>query len=217
MTVNWLDAKEIMKDTNIFLKLIFSLFGVYVWELFMTWDFEWSLITKFFFFLCHYCMLFTLVGFLFKPFSTRQALYTFNSWTGKMSILCASMSLMLRIIMFWECQKIIIILLGVLCLAHWALLYQTMFIVTAVWEDHTLGCVITGTNPSLLNTTFFFTIGFDFIIFVFTAVVLLKKHSASAQTDLWKLLFQDGLIYFLVSFSMNCIPAPLFIFNLNAT
>ena len=47
--------------------------------------------------------------------------------------------------------------------------------------------------------------GFDFIILVFTAVALLKKHSA--RTDLWKLLFQDGLVYFLVSFSTNCIPA----------
>jgi hypothetical protein len=46
---------------------------------------------------------------------------------------------------------------------------------------------------------------FDFIILVFTAVALLKKHSA--RTDLWKLLFQDGLVYFLVSFSTNCIPA----------
>ena len=47
--------------------------------------------------------------------------------------------------------------------------------------------------------------GFDFIILIFTAVALLARHSA--RTDLWKLLFQDGLVYFLVSFSTNCIPA----------
>lgn len=29
---------------DVFLKLIFALFGLYVWELSLTWDFEWSLI-----------------------------------------------------------------------------------------------------------------------------------------------------------------------------
>lgn len=33
-------------QTDVFQKVIFTLFGVYFWELFMTWDFEWSLITK---------------------------------------------------------------------------------------------------------------------------------------------------------------------------
>jgi len=65
----------------------------------------------------------------------------------------------------------------------------------------------------LLNVTFFFTMGFDFIILVFTAVALLGKHSA--RTDLWKLLFHDGLVYFLISFSTNCVPAVLNVLNLN--
>lgn len=47
--------------------------------------------------------------------------------------------------------------------------------------------------------------GFDLIILIFTATALLSRHTA--RTDLWKLLFQDGLVYFLISFSMNCIPA----------
>jgi hypothetical protein len=63
MVVNWSDAKEIAKDSgkpfnasmvphlslqrlDVFLKLTFSLFGVYIWEFFVTWDFEWSLLIK---------------------------------------------------------------------------------------------------------------------------------------------------------------------------
>jgi hypothetical protein len=60
-------------------------------------------------------------------------------------------------IALWERQKSIVIPLGVLCLAHWALLYRTMFIVTAAWDDRTLGCVVTGTDPSLLNSAFFYS------------------------------------------------------------
>ncbi|KAF9057379.1 hypothetical protein BJ165DRAFT_27604 [Panaeolus papilionaceus] len=55
--------------------------------------------------------------------------------------------------------------------------------------------------------------GFDFIITVCTAVALLSRHSA--RTDLWKLLFQDGLVYFLISFSTNSIPAVFNILDLN--
>jgi hypothetical protein len=46
---------------------------------------------------------------------------------------------------------------------------------------------------------------FDFLILVFTAIALLSRHST--RTDLWRLLFQDGLVYFLISFSTNCVPA----------
>jgi len=54
--------------------------------------------------------------------------------------------------------------------------------------------------------TFYLTaMGFDFVILVYTFVALTKKHTI--RTDLWKLLFRDGLIYFLVTFSANCIPA----------
>ncbi|KAG6911644.1 hypothetical protein DXG01_007894 [Tephrocybe rancida] len=134
-------------------------------------------------------------------------------WTGNMTILCASTSLMLRTIALWERQRIIIASLGALCLAHWALLYRTMFIVKAAWDSEQGTCVVTATNPALLNVTFFFTMGFDLVILIFSAVALLKKHSA--RTDLWKLLFQDGLVYFFISFSMNCIPAVLNVLNLN--
>ncbi|KAK1227929.1 hypothetical protein PQX77_009068 [Marasmius sp. AFHP31] len=35
------------------------------------------------------------------------------------------------------------------------------------------------------------------------------------RTDLWKLLFQDGLVYFLVTFTANCFPTVFNILNLS--
>ena len=67
-------------------------------------------------------------------------------------MLCCAASIAL-----WERERRIVIPLGILCIAHWALLYRTMFIVTAAWEADARSCVVTGTNPSLLNTTFFFS------------------------------------------------------------
>ncbi|KXN87874.1 hypothetical protein AN958_07883 [Leucoagaricus sp. SymC.cos] len=223
--VNWSDPQEIARDAAVFERLLFCLFGLYLWELTLNLGFEWSFITGrrsfrwplvIFFFLCRYCMLFSFIGLIISltvttPVSS-QLLFLFQ-WNGNMTILCASTSLMLRTIALWNRKKMVIGILGVLCLAHWALLYRTMFIVVAEWSSEAQACVVTQTSPSLLNTTFFFTMGFDLIILLFSAAALFRKHTA--HTDLWKLLFHDGLVYFLISFTMNCIPAVLNVLNLN--
>ncbi|KAK0453391.1 hypothetical protein EV421DRAFT_677721 [Armillaria borealis] len=224
--VNWSDPAEVAKDYLVFQRLIFAIFGVCLWELFTTCGFERSLITRrrqfrwplvIFFFLSRYCILLAFIGLIISLSVTTQincnALYTFNGWAGNMTILCASTSLMLRTMALWERRKSVVIPLSLLCAAHWGLLYRTMFIVHAAWEETAGACVVVQTSPGILNVTFFFTMGFDFVILCFTAVALISKHTA--RTDLWKLLFNDGLVYFLVTFSCNCIPAVLNILNLN--
>ncbi|KAJ3723213.1 hypothetical protein C8R42DRAFT_579597 [Lentinula raphanica] len=150
-----------------------------------------------------------------KPVSS--SLYdelTVFQWAGNMTLLCSSTSLMLRTIALWERKLIIVAPLGLLCVAFWAILYRTMFIVRAEWNSSAASCMVTSTEPSLLNVTFFFTMGFDFVILVYTYVALVTKHTA--RTDLWKLLFHDGLVYFLVTFTANCIPAVFNVLNLNS-
>ncbi|KAJ7117408.1 hypothetical protein C8R43DRAFT_901879 [Mycena crocata] len=246
--VNWSDTAEILKDSDAFVKIIFAFFGVHIWELFMTFGFEWSLITgrrRFRWPLLIYSSELPDLTTCWRRLTPLQysssspdtacssplldcassicssgsttincgALFTFNSWTGNMAILCASTSLMLRTIALWERKRSVVIPLGLLSLAHWVLLYRTMFVVKAVWDHNLRTCVVASTNSSLLNVTFFFTMGFDFVILSTTAVALWARHSA--RTDLWKLLFTDGLVYFVVTFSMNCVPAVLNLLNLN--
>ncbi|PSR73661.1 hypothetical protein PHLCEN_2v10580 [Hermanssonia centrifuga] len=43
--VDWTSPTEITGEADVFGKLIFSLFGLYVWEIFQTSDFDWSIIT----------------------------------------------------------------------------------------------------------------------------------------------------------------------------
>ncbi|KAF5369827.1 hypothetical protein D9758_001254 [Tetrapyrgos nigripes] len=240
--VNWSDPAEIARDAIAFERLIFVILGVVIWEIVSTWDFEWSLINKrrrfrwplgtkticlldclrvylfsVFFFFSRYCIVSAIVGLIVSltvsdPINCG-ALYIFNSWSGNMTILCSSTSLMLRTIALWERKRNVVIPLGVLCIAFWAILYRTMFIVHAEWEEESQTCVVVSSSPSLLNVTFFFTMAFDFIILAYTFVALTAKHTI--RTDLWKLLFRDGLIYFLATFSANCIPAVLNVLNLN--
>ncbi|KAL1671466.1 hypothetical protein EV122DRAFT_295479 [Schizophyllum commune] len=202
--VNWSDPKEIALDNDVFDKLIFTFFGLNLWEIFVTCDFEWSLITRrrkfrwplvLFFFLSRYCIILSFIGLVTG--AKRKAIS----------------SSIVSIIALWERKLLVVVLLGILCVAHWAVLWRGMFIVESTWNAEISACYVTQTNPGLLNVTFFYTIAFDFTVLIFTTVALTYKHSA--RTDLWKLLFQDGLVYFLLTFSSNCIPAVLNVLNLN--
>jgi len=55
---------------------------------------------------------------------------------------------------------------------------------------------------------------FDLIVLVLTTIALMKSPSRSS---LWQLLFRQGLIYFLVAFIFNTIPAIFLALNLNST
>ncbi|THH33706.1 hypothetical protein EUX98_g396 [Antrodiella citrinella] len=101
-----------------------------------------------FYFLCRYCLLFALIGLLVSLTITEP-------WTGNMTILAASTSLMIRTIALWERQLKIVIPLGILCLTHWAILWRGMFIVEAAYDDTVKSCVVTSTNHVFLNISFF--------------------------------------------------------------
>jgi len=222
--IDWNSPAEVVKDALAFQKLVYALFGLFVWEIFQTCEFEWSLITrrrKFtwpmtFFFLCRYCMLWALIGLIISFNVTTRvncaALYVFNSWTGNMAILCASTSLMIRTIAIWERKLVVVVPLVLLCIAHWAMLYHGIFIVHAVWDPTENECVVNSTNATFLNINFFFTMGFDLIILGFTTAALLKSASRSG---LWHLLFRDGLVYWGITFCLNGVPAVLNVINLN--
>ncbi|KAJ8086373.1 hypothetical protein PM082_005196 [Marasmius tenuissimus] len=142
-----------------------------------------------------------------------QGLYTFIAWAGNLAMLASSTSLMLRTIALWERRLIVVVPLGILCLGHWGILHRTMFMLRVQWDDNARGCVVTYTNHTLNNLTFCYTMGFDFVILVYTTIALTTRHNV--RTDLWKLLFQDGLVYFLVTFTANCFPTVFNVLNLS--
>ncbi|TFY65101.1 hypothetical protein EVJ58_g2196 [Rhodofomes roseus] len=204
--VDWTNASEIALDSDVYGKLVFALFGVYVWEVFQTSGFEWSLITR------TRKLKWPLSKTLRPEYINCQALYTFNSWAGNMAILGASTSLMLRTIAIWERKMKIVIPLCFLCLCHWVLLWRGMFLLNAQYSSAEGECVLVSSNHVFLNVTFFMTMGFDLTILVFTVTALVRHK---ARSDLWSLLFTDGLVYFLTAFCFNALPAILNVLNLN--
>ncbi|KAI0092744.1 hypothetical protein BDY19DRAFT_1024657 [Irpex rosettiformis] len=223
---NWSSVSEIANEGAVLTHLIFVLFGLYVWEILMTLGFEWSLITKarkfswplvsvniyFLFFLCRYSLVGALIGMIVSFQINCQALYTWNSISGNLAILAASTSLLLRTIALWNRRKIIIIVLGTLCLGHWAILLRGMFLIDAQYSAEAQGCVVTSTNHIFLNVSFFTTMGVDFVVLCFTIAALARQE---IHSGLWKLLFKDGLAYFCITFLCNAVPAILNVLNLN--
>ncbi|KAF9652620.1 hypothetical protein BDM02DRAFT_3088994 [Thelephora ganbajun] len=224
---DWESPQVIAKAAVVFSQITFTFLGVYLWELFTTCDFEWSLITgrrKFtwpliFFFITRYCTLLALIGLVISlTLESRvncHALYMFNSFTENMAILGASTSLMIRTITLWERRKYIVIPLVCLSLAHWGVLWGGNLLIDAAWDPIAKGCVILNLDAKLLQIAFFYTMAFDFTILVLTAVSLHRFSYSGTQFNLWTLLFRDGLAYFLVTFSSNAVPAILNVLQLN--
>lgn len=99
-----------------------------------------------------------------------------------------------------------------------------MFILDAQYSAEAKACIVTNTNHVFLNVSFFtsayfllhqecfvpdisgakIAMGVDFIVLCCSIAALTRQ---SIRSGLWKLLFQDGLVYFCITFLCNAIPA----------
>ncbi|KAG1755921.1 hypothetical protein EDB19DRAFT_1607587, partial [Suillus lakei] len=218
---NWTNPKEIEGEGIAFTKVVYVLFGIYIWEICTTGSFElsiflgrhklaWPLVP--FFFLCRYSMLFAFIGLItFFNVSTKidcNALYTFISITGNLTILSASTSLMIRTMALWEWKRWAVLSMFALSFGQGAILIRTMMVVQASWDHQAGACVVVRTNHILLNLNYLIqrlpAMSFDFVVLVMTLFVLRKRFK---HEDLSGLLCRDGLVYFLITSTCNTIPA----------
>ncbi|TFL00060.1 hypothetical protein BDV98DRAFT_550413 [Pterulicium gracile] len=219
----WVDRQRF---TAVLSQLTYAMMGMVIWDLACTWDFELSLIRRKrtfrwplvpIFFGCRYCILLALIGLVVADQVSSEincaALYTFNSFSGNMAILCASTSLMLRTLAIWERRMVVMIPLGIACLVHWILMFFGMFVVKAAWDVESSTCVVVASDPIFLRVTLFYTMVWDLVILLMT--IWAWRRTNASKSGLWQLLFRDGLVFFLVSFATNTVPAVLNILNLN--
>ncbi|KAI0370245.1 hypothetical protein BV20DRAFT_966875 [Pilatotrama ljubarskyi] len=223
--VDWTSPELLAKDKGAYVNITFAFFGLYIWEVFQTSDFELAVLQRrrrirwhwVFLFLCRYCLILSIVALMasftvMKPINC-QALYTFISWAGNMSLMCASTTLLVRTVAVWERKLPIAIPLGLLCLALWALLWRGVFIMTAEYDPVGMACVVSTTKRAVLTVTFWATMGFNLVLTVVHIVGLMRRDNGAT---FWQMLFEDGLIYYIIAFAANIFPAVLSVINLNA-
>ncbi|KAI0356002.1 hypothetical protein OH77DRAFT_1538306 [Trametes cingulata] len=223
--VDWSSTQELMKDSAVFLKFMHALAGLYFWEWVTSLDFEWSFITgkkrfhypAVFYFLNRYCLLFTMVGILIALDTTTeincQSLYTFNQIMGQASSGLASVNLSIRTMALWSHNKLVVIPIVVVILGHWSLILQGV-LVKASWIEGQ-GCVVTGSNNTILAATFIYSMCFDLVILLLSMYKLVIGVKGG-RSQLMTLLFKDGLVYFIIAFLSNLLATVFIMLNLNA-
>ncbi|PAV15447.1 hypothetical protein PNOK_0921100 [Pyrrhoderma noxium] len=221
--VDWQSLPEIQKDGLVFSKLIHCLLGIYLWEFFISLPFDFDFILRrkafkwplIFYFAGRYSLLFALIGIAIALNVTQevncQSLYIFDQVFGNSAIGFASINLSLRTIAVWSQSIYIVIPLVFIILGHWSLLLHGLLI-SAAWDPNS-GCQITKTDNKVLAATFIYSMVFDFLVLCLTGYKLLFPRSG--RSKLVKMIFGDGLIFFIVAFVANLIATIFMLLNLN--
>lgn len=226
---DWKSAAELEKDSVAFGKLVHALLGLYAYEWFLTLDFDldflrgkrrfrWPMI---FYFANRYLLLFALIGIVISLDVTSevhcQVLYTFNQIAGNAAMGLASINLSIRTMAIWSQNKYIVGFLVLMTFGHWSLILQGVQL-RATWVD-SVGCVITQTNNTVLAATFIYSMCFDFIVLLLSTYKLIgvtcKTIKFVGQSRLVQMLFEDGLIFFMIAFLVNLCATTLILKNLN--
>lgn len=138
-----------------------------------------------------------------------QALYTFNQLFGNAAVGLASVNLSLRTMAVWGQHRTIVCLLVVVMLGQWSFLLHGVLL-KAEWMDG--ACVITSTDNKILAISFLYTMAFDLLVLCLAG----WKLAAGERSKLIKLIFGDGLIYFVIAFLANLLATIFMLLNLNA-
>lgn len=226
---DWKSPAELQIDAAVFTKFMHALLGLYAYEWFISLGFDWDFISgkkrfrwpMVFYFAGRYLLLFAMIGIAIALDTTTeidcQTLYTFNQIAGNAAVGLASINLSIRTIAVWSQNKFIVGFLVLVILGHWALILQGVLL-TATWVDP-VGCVITSTNTKILVATFVYSMCFDLIVLVLNAYKLFgvnSKSQAFGSSRIARLIFEDGLIFFIIAFLANLLATVFMVLNLNA-
>jgi hypothetical protein len=132
---------------------------------------------------------------------------------GNVAIGTASINLSLRTMAVWGRKWYIVVPLVVLILGHWTLLLHGVLL-KSVWDPQQGGCLITGTNNTILSATFIYSMCLDFIVLCLTGYKL--YFLSTGRSRLVNLIVRDGLMYFIVAFVANLIATTFILLQLNA-
>jgi len=231
--VDWTDPTVIQTAIDVFSKSLLVFLGLYFWEVVMTFDFEKSFFYSstrhtwrwhyLCYFVCRYSLLISLITtnitfHTYLPFDC-QGIYTVNQLFGNITIGSASLNLAFRALAIWRNDRVLIMMMMVLAVGHWfVLLYcSTTLKVVKNTSGSPQPCVVVGVNRPWLVVLYVYTMVFDTFIMVTCLWGLWrsKPRSGGRAGELYKLLWTDGLLYFICASLANALPVALLGLDLN--
>ncbi|KAG2008644.1 hypothetical protein CC2G_014052 [Coprinopsis cinerea AmutBmut pab1-1] len=227
--VDWQSPEQMQRQAMAFTNLNHALFGLYLYEWFLSLQFDiafvrgkrkfrWPMI---FYFANRYLLLFAMIGIIISLDVVSeincQALYTFNQIAGDAAVGLASINLAIRTVAIWSHNRWIIFGLVLIILGHWSLILQGVQL-KASWVDG-VGCVITETNNKILAAIFIYSMCFDLITLLINTYKLLGLSSRVSRglgtSRLSQMIFEDGLIFFFIAFIANLTATVFMVLNLS--
>ena len=100
----------------------------------------------------------------------------------------------------WEMKPYIVVPLVALIMGHWSLLMHGIFLKSEWTDGH--GCAITSTSIHFVLISYVYTMGLDLLVLLL-ATLKLVRPGLCYRGALTKLVFGDGLIYFIIAYVLN--------------
>ncbi|KAJ7598400.1 hypothetical protein C8J56DRAFT_1039271 [Mycena floridula] len=199
--------------------LVDAVFGLYLWEWFLTLDFDFGFICgrrKFkwpmiFYFYARYAFLAALIGTIFALNNERQvncqALYLTILLLKHSTLLASSVSLSIRTMTLWGYSRRIMVIVVPLIAFHIAAVCISstldLRVVSSSGAFAQPRCVPLNLSHFGIVSLYTYTVVSDFIILCLTSYKLLYGGGARIRIKripIYMLLFCDGLVYFVVVF-----------------
>lgn len=210
-----------------FQKLEHVLFGVFIWDFFMSLKFDWEFITRkrqfrwpmLFYFLGRYLLFVSQVGIVIGinvPKPDCRALYVFGKIAGVCGIGLSSINLAIRTMAVWENDIRVVAGLMILILGHWGVIFRALAVNASWIVEAGIGCATTW-EP--VNTGVYvvaiaaIAMVLDFVVL---ALLWLKLYNRQAElSSLARLLLTDGTVFVIVALAVNVSTVVFGIFSLN--
>lgn len=221
---NFRDPKVVQADGKAFIKLLYVVGGIYIWEFFTTLWFEWQIITGrrtyrwsiWLYSGCRFSALFAIIT-IFVGFSVTTPIDC-RAWLilvfffAYSAFVFASALIVLRIVAIWERNWLVCTIAIAAWLVNIAFYIRNMTWSEAVWSTEQATCLVIKSDRNL--TTILVTLGEDLVL-LFLMFIGLRRYGDVGMYGLWRFLHRQGLLW-LVLVTVAEIPTTVFIIlNLN--
>ncbi|KAI0062705.1 hypothetical protein BV25DRAFT_1825221 [Artomyces pyxidatus] len=223
--VNWNDPAIVARDYAGLVNSVHAVGGLYIWEFFVTLDFDWDIIrgrrkypyTFPLYLGCRLSGISAIVA-LFVGFDASskidcQVWVVFVFLLAYLSFVFASALIVLRIVAIWEKNRLITAIAVVTWLTNTAFYIHSVIVTQAAWNEDAGFCLVLHTARSRDNVLV--TLATDTVLLLLTLFGLLRWRNAGMAGGIWRLLYTQGLLWIVVV-TLGEVPAAVFILlNLN--
>ncbi|EMD35583.1 hypothetical protein CERSUDRAFT_139418 [Gelatoporia subvermispora B] len=225
MMKHWTTNEAIASQGGVWRDFVYGLFGLYAWELVISMDFDWAYMTRkrafrwplVFYFSNRYLMLGTFVGVVLWTNLTNPvdclALYTSVQVFANLSLGLSGINLSLRTMAVWNMSRYVIAPLVLMIIGQLTLLLVSAIPLSVEYAEHD-GCITYGDNVVIL-TAIVYTMCENFIILVLTAWGLVSQLGRLGSSQIATIIFTDGLIFFLIAFTVEAVAVVFILLDLN--